>query len=65
MQNSTDDYRKSLRRLKKIPQEIEQVIQLLKQGVKVISVVKKKNWFQYLYFSMTAKIAKLSYNYWL
>jgi hypothetical protein len=43
MQNSTDDYRKSLIRLKKIPQEIEQVIQLLKQGVKVISVVKKKN----------------------
>jgi hypothetical protein len=33
--------------------------------VKVISVVKKKNWFKYLYFSMTAKIAKLSYNYWL
>ncbi len=34
-QESLNDYWTSIRRLKKIPKQIDQVIELLKQGVKV------------------------------
>ena len=47
LQESIEDFRKSLRRLKKVPRQIEEVLALLKEGVKVSKLT-------FIYFKIAA-----------